>query len=39
LGADSVGMIAKWSDTFALSKMRLFGLTHFSLITRRACVP
>ena len=26
-GACSVGMIAKWSDTLALSKMRLLGFT------------
>ncbi len=32
-GACSVGMIAKWSLIFELSKMRLFGLTHWPLST------
>jgi hypothetical protein len=32
-------MIAKWSETFALSKIRLFGLTHFCFRTSRANVP
>ena len=32
-GICSVGMMAKWSDTFLLSKMRRLGLTQFSLTT------
>ena len=38
-GRTSVGMIAKWSETFALSKIRLFGRTHFFFRISRANVP
>ncbi len=37
--APSVGMIAKWSEIFELSKMRLFGRTHFCLRISRAKPP
>ena len=38
-GGCSVGMMAKWSETFALSKIRLLGRTHFCFSTSRANPP
>ena len=32
-------MIAKWSETLALSKIRLLGFTHFCRMTCRAKPP
>jgi hypothetical protein len=36
-GGCGVGMIAKWSEIFVLSKIRLFGLIHLFLMISLAC--